>query len=179
MRKAASVVGSALFLVLAPGTVDGLVPWWIAGWRFHPPLLWIGWGRLLGVALVLAGAPVVLDSFARFALQGLGTPAPVFPTRHLVTTGLFRHVRNPIYVGNVSVVLGQGLLIGDVRVLLYGMALWLGFHLFVLGYEEPSLRQTFGAEYERFCANVPRWLPRVRPWRPENDGRFDNGSRQR
>jgi Phospholipid methyltransferase len=107
---------------------------------------------------------VLLDSFARFALQGLGTPAPISPTRHLVVTGLYRHVRNPMYVSVVSLIVGQGLLFGNLRVLEYGFAVWLAFHLFVLLYEEPTLRSTFGAGYEAFCANVPRWIPRLRPW---------------
>jgi protein-S-isoprenylcysteine O-methyltransferase Ste14 len=165
MRRVGSVLGSTLFLLLAPGTVAGLVPWWIAGWRFGPPLLAMGWVRWLGVALMAAGVPALLDSFARFALQGLGTPAPVLPTEHLVVTGLYRHVRNPMYVGVVTVVMGQGLLIGSLPVLGYGAGLWLTFHLFVLAYEEPKLRRTFGAEYDRFCENVPRWIPRSRAWR--------------
>jgi protein-S-isoprenylcysteine O-methyltransferase Ste14 len=165
MRRAGSVLGSTLFLLLAPGTVAGLVPWLIAGWRLGPPLLGMGWARWLGVALMAAGVPALLDSFARFALQGLGTPAPVLPTEHLVVTGLYRRVRNPMYVGVVALVMGQGLLIGSSAVLGYGAALWLTFHLFVLGYEEPRLRRTFGADYDRFCRNVPRWVPRLRPWR--------------
>ena len=166
MRRAGSVVGTVLFLLLAPGTVAGLLPWWISGWKFEPPLLGIAWTRWLGVALIAAGAPALLDSFARFALQGRGTPAPVLPTSRLVVTGLYRHVRNPMYVGVVTVVLGQGLLIGSAPVLGYGVVLWLIFHLFVLGYEEPTLRRSFGTEYDRFCRSVPRWIPRIRPWRP-------------
>jgi protein-S-isoprenylcysteine O-methyltransferase Ste14 len=110
----------------------------------------------------------LLDSFARFALQGLGTPAPVFPTRHLVVTGLYRHVRNPMYLAVAAAILGQSLWFGNVRVLVYGFAVWLAFHLFVTAYEEPTLRRTYGHEYEEFCANVPRWIPRVRPWNPRN-----------
>jgi protein-S-isoprenylcysteine O-methyltransferase Ste14 len=114
--------------------------------------------------LVVAGLPVLLDSFARFALQGLGTPAPIFPTRHLVVSGMFQYVRNPMYVAVLSLILGQGLLFGNVRVLEYGIAVWVAFYLFVLVYEEPTLRNSYGLEYEEFCANVPRWIPRLRPW---------------
>jgi protein-S-isoprenylcysteine O-methyltransferase Ste14 len=155
-----------LFLLVVPGTVAGLLPWWISGWKFEPPLLGIAWTRWLGFTLIAAGLPALLDSFARFALQGLGTPAPVLPTDRLVVSGLYRHVRNPMYVGVVTVVLGQGLLIGSAPVLGYGVVLWLIFHLFVLGYEEPTLRRSFGTEYDHFCRNVPRWIPRFRPWRP-------------
>jgi protein-S-isoprenylcysteine O-methyltransferase Ste14 len=115
--------------------------------------------------LIAAGTLVLLDCFVRFALQGLGTPAPVFPTRHLVVTGLYRYVRNPMYMAVVAVIFGKSLLLGNARVLGYGGLVWLGFHLFVLVYEEPTLGATYGDEYERFCSNVPRWIPRRSPWR--------------
>jgi protein-S-isoprenylcysteine O-methyltransferase Ste14 len=121
--------------------------------------------RIAGVALILAGLPVLLDSFARFAIQGLGTPAPVFPTKHLVVTGWYRYVRNPMYVAVVSIIVGQALLFGNVHVLEYGAAAWLVTHFFVLAYEEPAMRATFGEEYQQFCQNVPRWIPRLTPWR--------------
>jgi len=98
-------------------------------------------------------------------MQGLGTPAPVLPPRHLVVTGLYRYVRNPMYVGVAAVIFGQALLFGSVRLLIYGALVWLAFFLFVLLYEEPKLRDTFGDEYLRFCQNVPRWIPRARAWR--------------
>jgi protein-S-isoprenylcysteine O-methyltransferase Ste14 len=107
----------------------------------------------------------VLDSFARFALEGLGTPAPIAPPRNLVVSGLYRYVGNPIYVAVVAVILGQGVLFADSRLLVYGALLWLFFHLAVIVHEEPTLRQSFGAEYESYLANVPRWLPRLTPWR--------------
>ena len=111
-----------------------------------------------------AGFAVLIDSFARFALQGLGTPAPVFPTQHLVVSGLFRYVRNPMYLAVSSLIFGQGLLFGSVRVLEYGIAVWAAFHLFVVIYEEPVLRRSYRHEYEEFCKQVPRWIPRQRPW---------------
>src|SRR5262249_33642709 len=113
---------------------------------------------------ILAGVPGVVDSFARFALQGLGTPAPLAPPRHLVVTGLYRYVRNPIYVSIVAVILGPALLFADWRLIAYGGLFCVACHVFVVVYEEPTLRQTFGAQYESFCANVPRWIPRVTAW---------------
>ncbi len=107
---------------------------------------------------------MLLDSFARFAIEGLGTPAPVFPTRHLVVTGWYRYVRNPMYVAVVSIIVGQALLFGSITLLEYGALVWLFFHLFVLAYEEPTMRATFGEEYRLYCANVPRWIPRLSPW---------------
>ncbi len=120
--------------------------------------------RWAGLVLIVAGLPLILDSFARFALQGLGTPAPILPTRHLVVTGFYRYVRNPMYLAVLSVIVGQGLYFGSARVIEYGAAVGMGFYLFVLFYEEPTLRRTFGAEYEEFRANVPGWVPRLRPW---------------
>jgi len=167
MRRLLAIFGSAIFLVIAPGIVAGYVPWRICRWRVGVPFLGVSWFRLVGVLLIAAGLPVLLDSFTRFALQGLGTPAPIFPTRHLVVTGLYQFVRNPMYVAVVSLILGQGLFFGSVRVVEYGTVVWVAFHLFVLIYEEPVLRVTYGTEYEEFCANIPRWIPRLRPWRQQ------------
>jgi|ERR1051326_532047 protein-S-isoprenylcysteine O-methyltransferase Ste14 len=165
MRKAFAIAGSAVFLIIAPGFVAGLVPWWISRWRMEAPFFGMPLFRYVGAVLTLLGLSVLLDSFARFALQALGTPAPVFPTRHLVVTGLYRYVRNPMYVAVVSTILGQGLILGNVTLLEYGAIVWLMFHLFVLLYEEPTLTASFGSEYESFRKAVPRWIPRMTPWR--------------
>jgi protein-S-isoprenylcysteine O-methyltransferase Ste14 len=164
VRRQLAILGSVSFLLLAPGVVAGVLPWWISRWRLQPPLLGFAAFRALGALLIVAGIPVILDSFARFALQGQGTPAPVFPTRHLVVTGLYRYVRNPMYVGVLALIFGQGLLLGNVRVLDYGVLIWLAFELFVVGYEEPTLRRTYGAEYDVFCKHVSRWIPGLKPW---------------
>jgi protein-S-isoprenylcysteine O-methyltransferase Ste14 len=165
VNRLPAIVGTGFFLLLAPGTVAGLVPWWITRWRMQPPLLGFSGFRVIGAVMIAAGIAVVLDSFARFALQGLGTPAPILPTRHLVVSGLYQYVRNPMYVGVLAIILGQGLLLGDGRLFAYGVLLWLGVHIFVVGYEEPTLRRSFGSEYEAFRRNVPRWIPHLSPWR--------------
>jgi protein-S-isoprenylcysteine O-methyltransferase Ste14 len=170
MRRALAILGSALFLVVAPGLVVILVPWWISKWQVQEPVLRFPFVRALGVLLILGGLPVLMESFARFALQGLGTPAPIFPTRHLVVKGFYRYVRNPMYLAVVSIILGEGLVLGNVSLLMYGVIVWFACHLFVLAYEEPRLRKTFGAEYDAFSANVPRWRPRTSPWRPNHEG---------
>jgi len=139
--------------------------WWITRWEFRPPFFDLDATRAVGILLIVAGLPGLVDSFARFALQGLGTPAPIAPTQNLVVTGLYRYVRNPIYVALVAVILGQALLFGDWRLFLYGALVFVAFHIFVLAYEEPTLRESYGAEYETYRANVPRWLPRLTPWR--------------
>jgi protein-S-isoprenylcysteine O-methyltransferase Ste14 len=165
MNRAVAVLGSAIFLVIAPGTVAVLIPWRISRWQIASPLLGFVPFRVLGVLLICAGVPVLLDSFARFAIKGLGTPAPVAPPQHLVVSGLYRYVRNPMYVAVVSLIVGQGLLFGNVRVLEYGAAVFVLAHLFVLFYEEPTLRGKFGGEYDEYRKNVRRWWPRVRGWR--------------
>src|SRR5580704_7393542 len=144
MRRILAIVGSAIFLVIAPGIVVGYIPWRICRWHVEAPLAGIFSFRILGVLLIAVGLPVLLDSFARFAVQGLGTPAPIFPTRHLVVSGLYRYVRNPMYVAVVTLILGQGLIFGNLHVLEYGAIVWLITHLFVLLYEEPTLLSSFG-----------------------------------
>jgi protein-S-isoprenylcysteine O-methyltransferase Ste14 len=160
IRKVSAILGSAVFLVIAPGFVAGLAPWWVSHWRLQAPFLGLPPLRFAGSLLIAVGAAGLLDSFLRFAVQGLGTPAPVFPTRHLVISGLYRYVRNPMYVAVVSAILGQALTFGSVTLLAYGWMVWLLFHLFVLVYEEPTLEASFGVEYEAFRAHAPRWIPR-------------------
>jgi len=158
MRKAMAAAASAIFVVLAPGFVAGVVPWWISHWRLER----VGPRQILGGCLVVQGIVVLLGCAQRFVSQGLGTPAPVFPTRHLVVSGFYLFVRNPMYIAVVAVIFGQAILFGSVALLEYGAAVWFLFHLFVLIYEEPVLRSTFGAEYDEFCAKVPRWIPHFR-----------------
>jgi protein-S-isoprenylcysteine O-methyltransferase Ste14 len=163
-----AILGSAIFFLAAAGIGGVLIPFWISHWEVQTPLFGFPPIRALGALLILLGLLVLLDSFARLALQGIGTPAPVFPTRHLVVTGFYRYVRNPIYLAVVSVISGQGVILGNVNLLIYGMLAWLSSYLFVVTYEEPTLRKTFGGEYDAFCANVPRWVPRLSPWNASN-----------
>ena len=160
MQRTTAVLGSAVFFIVAPCILAGLVPWWMTHWEFRPAFFNFELVRGVGVLLILTGVPGLVDSFARFALQGFGTPAPVAPPQKLVMTGLYRYVRNPMYVSVLAVILGQGLLFCDWRLFVYGALLWLGFHFFVVGAEEPTLKRMFGTEYDVFCARVPRWIPR-------------------
>jgi protein-S-isoprenylcysteine O-methyltransferase Ste14 len=161
MTRGLAALGSAVFFLIAPTTVAGVVPWGISRWRLQAPFFDLQLTRWFGVVLILLGIPVLVETFIRFALQGGGTPAPVAPPQHLVITGPNRYVRNPIYIALVAIVLGQGLILGNASLLVYGALLGIGFHIFVLAYEEPTLRGTFGAEYDTYCANVSRWLPRL------------------
>jgi protein-S-isoprenylcysteine O-methyltransferase Ste14 len=166
IRRMFSIVGSAAFFVLAPGVVAGYVPWWISGWRVHASFRGFIFVRIVGAIFILAGIPVLVECFARFAVEGIGTPAPVFPTEHLVVKGFYRFVRNPMYVSVLALLLGQAMFLGDIDILEYAVCAWLAAHLFVISYEEPTLRRTFRAEYEAYRTNVPRWIPRLSPWDP-------------
>jgi len=164
MRKASSVIGSTIFFVLAPGMVAGLVPWLLCGWRVAARA-WNPWPvRGVGVLLILSGLAALVACFARFAVEGRGTPAPAMPTETLVVSGLYRYVRNPMYVAVFAMVAGEGLLFGSRVVLVYAACVWVGFTLFVLLYEEPTLRRRYGSSFDAYCAQVRRWTPRMRPW---------------
>jgi protein-S-isoprenylcysteine O-methyltransferase Ste14 len=165
--RATASLGTLLFFCIAPVTVAGWVPWLMTRWQLRPPLFDGAASRWIGALVAVAGALMVIESFARFALKGIGTPAPIAPTRHLVVSGLYRHVRNPMYVGVVLAILGQALWLGSVALIGYAAAVFAAFFLFVLLYEEPALGRQFGAEYERYRAAVPRWWPRLTPWRQE------------
>jgi len=157
-------LGSGIFLFVAPGTVAGVVPWWMSRWRVSNSLPGFMALRAMGALLMAVGFVLLMETFVRFAIQGIGTPAPVYPTKHLVVKGSYRHVRNPMYVAVVSLILGQGMVLGNVQVFVYGLCAWAAMHLFVLLYEEPTLRRTFAQEYEDFCTHVPRWIPRWTAW---------------
>lgn len=157
-----ALLGTIAFTLVVPGTAIVLIPYLLTGWQLRPPLLGIEATRTLGVALILLAAPLFFRFLSGFVREGHGTPAPIAPTEHLVVGGPFRWIRNPGYVAVVSLVAGQALLIGSGAVLAYAAFLAIVFHLFVVFYEEPTLRRQFGAEYDAYCREVPRWLPRPR-----------------
>ncbi len=166
MRRAAAAAGSAVFFVVAPGFVAGLVPRWITRWQVKQPLpYWLPL-RALGAALLACGAAVLIHAFARFVAEGAGTPAPVAPPQRLVVGGLYRHVRNPMYLAILATIVGQALVLGQPTLLLYAAAVFVAFAAFVHGYEEPVLSRRFGARYEAYRRAVPAWWPRLRPCAP-------------
>jgi protein-S-isoprenylcysteine O-methyltransferase Ste14 len=166
MRKVQATLGTAAFLAAAPGVVAGLVPWVLTGWRQGESL----WSplRVAGAALVGVGAAVLLVAFARFVVEGLGTPAPLAPTERLVVGGLYRYVRNPMYLAVVAVIAGQALVLERPVLLVYAAAVWAVVGAFVHWYEEPVLGRRFGARYDDYRRGVPAWRPRLHPWRPQD-----------
>ena len=157
------IAGSFLFFVAAPGTVAGWIPYAITGWRMATPLAGIAAARIAGAALVAAAVAALVECFVRFAVVGRGVPAPIAPTQTLVVSGLYRHCRNPMYIAVVAAIAGQALLFGSRPLLAYAAGVWLVFHLFILGYEEPTLARQF-SNYDDYRRHVPRWVPRLRPW---------------
>jgi protein-S-isoprenylcysteine O-methyltransferase Ste14 len=171
MRKPTAAAGSALFFAIAPGVVAGLVPWWLTGWRLRWPLsVWLP-VRLAGLVMLIAAAIVLVQAFARFAVEGRGTPAPPAPTQRLVIGGLYRYVRNPMYLAVVAAITGQALLLGQPILLGYAAAVWVTTAAFARWYEEPALARQFGAQYEAYRRGVPAWRPRTRPWKQASLGR--------
>jgi protein-S-isoprenylcysteine O-methyltransferase Ste14 len=157
MRKAAA--GSALFFALAPGIVAGVIPFLITGCVVEPvAVIW----QMIGGLVTAAGAAVLIHAFARFVREGIGTPAPVAPTQHLVIGGLYRYIRNPMYVAVVACSAGQAGIFGQPVLLVYAAGLLALFVAFVKTYEEPTLRLQFGAEYDAYRHAVPGWWPRLR-----------------
>ncbi len=154
-----------LWTLLFPGVVAGYVPWRFFGLRsvvldVRNPIHW------LGVAAIAAGAALLVACIVAFGRHGRGTLSPVDPARHLVVQGLYRYVRNPMYLSVTLIHAGEFLLTRSLGLLAF-WAIWFAVvNLFILAYEEPTLRRQFGAEYHAYAAAVPRWLPRLRPWHP-------------
>jgi protein-S-isoprenylcysteine O-methyltransferase Ste14 len=156
-------LGTLVFAPLFVGAVIGLGPFLLSGWRVQAPFFGAGFTRWIGAALIGLPVPTMLDFLWRFVRDGRGTPAPFAPPQRLVVTGPLRHVRNPAYLCADAMLVGQGLLLGSTAVLAYAAVTALAFHLLVVLYEEPALHATFGADYDAYCAAVPRWIPRLTP----------------
>jgi protein-S-isoprenylcysteine O-methyltransferase Ste14 len=164
MRRGVAAGGSALFLAVAPGTFAGVIPWWITRWRFASPAAhWLP-ARLVGAVLLAASGGFLIHAFARFVVDGIGTPAPIAPPEHLVVTGVYRYVRNPMYLAVTAAIAGQALLFGQLWLLAYAAVFLLVTVCFVRLYEEPTLARQFLGQYRAYHSAVPGWWPRRRPW---------------
>lgn len=164
VREARAAAGSVVFLVVAPGVVAGVIPWWITGWAVEQPWSHSALLRVAGGVVLAVGMGVLVHAFVRFVVEGMGTPAPVAPTERLVVGGLYRYVRNPMYLAVGAIIVGQALLLGQMVLLPYVAAFGIAVVAFVHWYEEPTLRRRFGDEYEAYRRAVPAWWPRRRPW---------------
>ena len=149
---------AALFIVLVPGSIAGWLPWYISGWR-RPRL--DGALGYVGVFFAVLGWLVLLWCARDFAVRGRGTPNPADPPRALVVDGLYRFVRNPMYVAIVTSLLGQAAMFRSSAVVWYAAIVAAAFHLRVVLYEEPKLTELFGDSYADYRRRVPRWIPRV------------------
>ncbi len=168
MTRRGAAVGSLIFVVAQPGLMGGLVPYGLTGgWESAGPALVL---KVVGAALLAAGLGFLAHTVFRFAVEGLGTPSPVAPTEKLVVGGVYRHLRNPMYVAVIAVILGQAAILGRPVLLVYAAAFWLVVASFVRFYEEPTLSRRYGDQYAAYRHAVHGWWPRLTPW----DG--DHGS---
>lgn len=149
---------SLLWTILCPGTVTLLLPWFILSGRHSTEAGW-SWRQWASQPLVAAGAGILLWCIYAFARQGKGTLSPADPARHLVVSGLYRYVRNPMYLGVTTILLGETLFFGSIFLLGYAGLVFLLFNLFIRLHEEPYLHRKFGEGYERYCETVGRWWP--------------------
>jgi protein-S-isoprenylcysteine O-methyltransferase Ste14 len=166
-RRLSAVIGSVAFFLVAPVVVAGVIPWWLTKWEMKPVAMPI---RMVGIVVVAGGALALVYSFARFVVEGIGTPAPVAPTEHLVVGGLYRYVRNPMYVAVIATILGQAMLFGQLVLVVYAAIAGTVMASFARWYEEPALARRFGESYEDYRRHVPGWWPRFRPWHREIRG---------
>src|ERR687897_1953557 len=166
MRRPTAAVGSAVFFLVAPGVVVGLIPWLLTRWPTREPLPYWAPVRGLGGILLVAGLIALVQAFVRFVVEGFGTPAPVAAPDRLVVGGVYRYVRNPMYVAVLAAIVGQSLLLGRLGLLLYAGVVWMAVAAFVRWDEEPPLTRRFGVDYEAYRRAVPAWWPRLRPWDP-------------
>lgn len=163
-RPLVPLLNTLLFTIIVPGTVAGYIPHLLS--HFPKPHGLIT--ATVGAAVIALGAAIYFRCAWEFAVRGLGTPAPIAPTKYLVTTALHRYVRNPMYVGVALVILGEAFLFRSALLVLYVALMLLAAHVFVIFYEEPTLRRQFGESYEDYFRTVPRWFPRIRPAEKRN-----------
>jgi protein-S-isoprenylcysteine O-methyltransferase Ste14 len=154
-----TALGSILFFILAPGMVAGFIP--LALLRTGPQVQ-TGFLAYAAFPLWVIGTTVLIWCFWDFLVKGKGTPAPIDPPKELVVSGLYKYVRNPMYVGILLVILGHFLWFGFWNLLIYAAVVFAAFSAFVIFYEEPTLKRNFGAAYEDYLKRVPRWIPKFR-----------------
>ncbi len=149
-------LGTLVFTILVPGTFVGALPI-VLGVASRTS--GSAGSRLAGLFLVLAGAGIYIWAATAFVREGKGTPSPTAPPQQFVALGPYRYVRNPIYVGELIVVIGLAAILGSALVLIYASGLFAILHLFIVTFEEPGLRRRFGGAYDEYLREVDRWFP--------------------
>jgi protein-S-isoprenylcysteine O-methyltransferase Ste14 len=150
-----------------PGVMAGVLPYFITGgWRGSGAPLAL---QIVGALLLVAGVAVLAHTVIRFVVEGLGTPFPAAPTQHLVVGGLYRYVRNPMYLAVIATIVGQAAIFGSTSLVAYAAIFWVVVASFVRFYEEPTLSDKFGEQYAAYRRDVRAWLPRATPWHGEDD----------
>jgi protein-S-isoprenylcysteine O-methyltransferase Ste14 len=162
VTRTRAAVGSLLFAVGQPGVIGVLVPYWITGG-------WKGSGtaaplEVAGAVMLAVGVGILAHTVIRFVLEGAGTPFPAAPTENLVVGGLYRYVRNPMYLAVIAIILGQAALLGSAALVLYAAIVWLIVASFVRFYEEPTLSRKYGEQYAAYRRAVRAWWPPTTPW---------------
>jgi protein-S-isoprenylcysteine O-methyltransferase Ste14 len=167
MTRRGAAVGSLVFAVGMPGVMAGLIPYWITGgWMSSGATLAL---PMAGAVLLVVGFGALAHTVSRFVVEGLGTPFPAAPTKNLVVGGLYRYVRNPMYLAVIAIILGQAAILGSASLLVYAAVLWVIVASFVHFYEEPTLASAYGEEYVAYRRAVRGWWPRATPWRGDHE----------
>jgi len=161
--KAIVLLAAAVTLPVPAGLL-WLTSAWKPGWSLGMPLDLAP--IVAGTLVVLSGLVLWIRCVTLFSRRGKGTLAPWDPPRKLVVEGVYRHVRNPMITGVLLVLLGEAILFGSWAVLAWFVAFWLANLVFIVRVEEPILVDRFGGDYLAYRKNVPRWIPRLRPWEP-------------
>jgi protein-S-isoprenylcysteine O-methyltransferase Ste14 len=155
------IIKTLIFIILVPGTVTVGIPYLLLSSGWWRDSYESGGFRLVGILPIALGAITYFRCAWDFAFDGNGTPAPLDPPRMLVSRGLYRMVRNPMYLGVGFVLVGEAIVFQSVALFVYALVVWLWLHVLVLWYEEPTLRRSFGRSYDEYCQTVPRWIPRL------------------
>lgn len=152
---------AALFTIVVPGFVTVVFPHYLLT-HGRTPTFDIGAAKFSGIPVFLCGAGIYFWCVSDFVRRGRGTPAPIDPPKALVVSGLYQHVRNPMYVGILSILTGESIFFQSYKLLSYATLLWVMFQSFIIFYEEPMLKKKFGKHYEDYLNSAPRWIPKIK-----------------
>lgn len=145
-------------MIIGPGSVIVLIPYLIISFFSPPDYYKIVRLQYIGIIPFLIGLVISLRCFYDFISVGKGTPVPIDPPKKLVIIGMYRFVRNPMYIGILFLLFGEAIFFKSFVLLGYTACVYCLFQIFIIGFEEPMLKTKFGKEYEDYCKIVPRWL---------------------